>query len=115
MIETGSTQDRCYYCNRKLDDTNRTIDHKIPLARGGANTPANKVLACQSCNIQKGDLTPDEFELYKIAKKNYKKKLTHRSYIELLDKLGLYRTQKKRSKRNALEYKVRNNLLEEDI
>lgn len=49
---------RCVYCGRsgKL-----TIDHAIPLSRGGANWPSNLVPACKSCNSRKHDKTYFEF------------------------------------------------------
>jgi hypothetical protein len=34
-----------------------TFDHIIPLARGGSNLRANRVLACRDCNEMKGDMT----------------------------------------------------------
>lgn len=99
--------ERCYYCNTLLTSSNKTIDHKIPLVRGGSNTAENKVPCCRSCNKQKSDYTPEEFMFYKQVKKQYSKVLTKRSFNELLDRLGLYRDAGKRNKRNNLEYKVR--------
>ncbi len=32
----------------------RTLDHVVPLSRGGADTLENVVLACRSCNARKG-------------------------------------------------------------
>jgi 5-methylcytosine-specific restriction endonuclease McrA len=43
---------RCAYCHRRRP---LTIDHVVPLSRGGAHTAANVVPACQSCNSRKGD------------------------------------------------------------
>jgi 5-methylcytosine-specific restriction endonuclease McrA len=45
----------CNYCfglipNGKVP----TIDHVVPLARGGAHSPSNLVAACLSCNVSKG-------------------------------------------------------------
>lgn len=41
---------RCAYCHkrRKL-----TVDHVVPLSRGGSNTASNIVPACRSCNSSK--------------------------------------------------------------
>lgn len=50
---------RCYYCGCELQDFH--VDHKIPLARGGSNFPANLCCACPSCNSSKCDKTPQEF------------------------------------------------------
>lgn len=51
---------RCFYCGTKLLPANRTIDHKIPLSRGGANTINNVVPACRPCNQRKMRLTAKE-------------------------------------------------------
>lgn len=37
-----------------------TIDHVIPLSRGGKNKWTNVVAACSKCNNLKGSKTPDE-------------------------------------------------------
>lgn len=47
----------CLYCGEKAE----TADHFIPLARGGEDTEANLVGACQPCNLAKGDRMPAEF------------------------------------------------------
>jgi 5-methylcytosine-specific restriction endonuclease McrA len=41
---------RCYLCGEPAT----TIDHVIPLARGGSNWPANLRPCCRSCNATKG-------------------------------------------------------------
>jgi 5-methylcytosine-specific restriction endonuclease McrA len=72
----------CFYCTRTLNDRrvmrrkdrNRgldfTVDHKIPLCRGGADDRANKVPCCHRCNNLKGDMTSAEFFHY-IARFGY--------------------------------------------
>lgn len=37
-----------------------TIDHVVPVSRGGSNLYANLVAACQRCNTFKDDRTPEE-------------------------------------------------------
>jgi len=32
-----------------------TVDHVIPLSRGGSDHPSNMVVACRPCNLKKGD------------------------------------------------------------
>jgi 5-methylcytosine-specific restriction endonuclease McrA len=49
---------RCQYCGRS--DLSLTIDHVLPLSRGGEDTWENLVCACVQCNNRKGDRTPDE-------------------------------------------------------
>jgi len=52
---------RCFYCGTVLVPKNRTLDHKIPLSRGGANTITNVVPACRPCNNRKLRMTTAEF------------------------------------------------------
>lgn len=52
---------RCVYCATHLDQSTATLDHVVPLARGGAHDPGNLVVACGLCNRLKGDLFPFEF------------------------------------------------------
>jgi 5-methylcytosine-specific restriction endonuclease McrA len=40
----------CAYCKSRLADT---IDHVVPIARGGRDAPDNVVPACKSCNSSK--------------------------------------------------------------
>jgi 5-methylcytosine-specific restriction endonuclease McrA len=49
---------RCIYCGR--GDVTLTVDHVVPLSRGGEDTWENLVCACVSCNNKKGDRTPEE-------------------------------------------------------
>lgn len=41
----------CVYCGR-VDDL--TLDHVIPIAKGGPHTEDNLVIACKKCNCKKG-------------------------------------------------------------
>jgi len=52
---------RCVYCATRLDHRNATLDHVVPLARGGAHDPGNLVTACGPCNRLKGDMLPFDF------------------------------------------------------
>lgn len=52
-------KESCHYCGltRAMGlRWNLTWDHVIPTSKGGTNTPANKVRACQWCNSRKGSL-----------------------------------------------------------
>lgn len=44
----------CHWCRAPLTLETATVDHRIPLARGGSNNPNNLVLACEPCNHDKG-------------------------------------------------------------
>ena len=47
----------CVYCHC---DAN-TVDHAIPLSRGGTHEPSNLQPICRSCNVRKQSKTHDEF------------------------------------------------------
>ncbi len=54
----------CYYCNEKVGSKNLTMDHIIPLSRGGKSIKENIVPACKECNNKKKYLLPVEWEEY---------------------------------------------------
>jgi 5-methylcytosine-specific restriction endonuclease McrA len=45
----------CIYCQEPLEYTEATVDHIIPLSRGGRNTFDNIGCACSKCNRNKYD------------------------------------------------------------
>lgn len=45
----------CHWCKIPLDAAAGTIDHIVPLSRGGTNGPDNLVLACEPCNQGRGN------------------------------------------------------------
>lgn len=50
------SQQSCKYCGVAFSEkTPPTIDHVIPLSKGGTHTKDNIVLACKSCNSKKGN------------------------------------------------------------
>ncbi len=55
---------RCYYCRAHVSPGNLTMDHLIPLVRGGRSTRNNIVAACKECNSRKKYLLPLEWETY---------------------------------------------------
>jgi 5-methylcytosine-specific restriction enzyme A len=54
----------CYYCNKEVGRTNLTMDHIVPLSRGGKSRKGNIVPACKDCNNKKKYLLPIEWEEY---------------------------------------------------
>ena len=48
----------CAHCGKKLTTKTMTIEHIIPLSRGGANDPENLVALCYDCNQKKGNMLP---------------------------------------------------------
>jgi len=57
----------CIYClfknpnYRKKEHTKLTIDHKVPISRGGTNDLKNLCCACEECNFEKKDMTAEEY------------------------------------------------------
>ncbi len=59
----------CYFCGKKTPFKDITMDHLVPLSRGGRSTKANIVPCCKDCNSKKKSMLPLEWEDYlrKIA------------------------------------------------
>jgi 5-methylcytosine-specific restriction protein A len=55
---------RCHYCRRKFLPAELTMDHVVPISRGGKSTKGNIVACCKECNTQKKHLMPMEWEEY---------------------------------------------------
>lgn len=53
---------KCYFCGKKTAFKNLTMDHLLPLARGGLSSKDNLVPCCKSCNNKKKDMLPLEWE-----------------------------------------------------
>jgi 5-methylcytosine-specific restriction endonuclease McrA len=54
----------CHYCGRKTPPKDLTMDHIVPIARGGRSTKGNVAPACKECNNRKKQLLPMEWEEY---------------------------------------------------
>jgi len=50
----------CRYCGKTVGADALTLDHVVPVARGGTSTRGNVVPACVACNREKNVLTPAE-------------------------------------------------------
>jgi 5-methylcytosine-specific restriction endonuclease McrA len=43
----------CHYCGERFPPHSLTMDHVVPIIRGGRSTKGNVVPACKACNTQK--------------------------------------------------------------
>jgi len=60
----------CFYCRRPTPPAELTMDHIVPLSRGGKSTRGNVVACCKQCNNAKKQLLPMEWEQYLEQLKN---------------------------------------------
>lgn len=58
---------RCYHCGETCAREDLTMDHVIPLSRGGRSTKKNIVVACKQCNSHKKNLTVAELRLRDLS------------------------------------------------
>ncbi len=81
----------CVYCGSTAD---LTTDHLIPRSRGGDDSADNVVLACQSCNISRGEKgvfewlgLKDKDKLHRLVAGKYLKQLLtlheHKGTLEI--------------------------------
>jgi len=54
----------CYYCGKNVGAKNLTMDHVVPLIRGGKSVKNNLVPACKKCNQEKKYLLAMEWEKF---------------------------------------------------
>jgi 5-methylcytosine-specific restriction protein A len=54
----------CYYCRRQVGKATLTMDHLVPLGRGGRSVRGNVVPSCKDCNSRKQSLLPVEWQDY---------------------------------------------------
>ena len=52
----------CYYCGKPTKPADLTMDHIVPLARGGRSSKTNLVPACKDCNNKKKTMLLMEWE-----------------------------------------------------
>jgi 5-methylcytosine-specific restriction protein A len=55
---------RCHYCGRTVGAKALTLDHVVPLVRGGRSIRANMVACCKDCNNKKQSLLAWEWQAY---------------------------------------------------
>lgn len=51
---------KCLYCGEQVSANNATLDHRIPVSKGGADSPENLVTCCLLCNSIKSGKTYEE-------------------------------------------------------
>jgi len=59
----------CHYCKNKFKPSELTMDHIVPLSRGGRSVKGNIVPCCKNCNNEKKYLTPVDMILKELDEK----------------------------------------------
>lgn len=76
---------RCQYCGKEDTGDNLTIDHIIPLSKGGRDTWTNVVAACRYCNNLKGNRMLNECGLSLL---NYPRTPTSLTFLHIMRQYG---------------------------
>ena len=63
------SQGICHYCRQHFSADELTMDHVVPVARGGKSTRGNIVPCCKECNNRKKYLTPAEMIIFELEAK----------------------------------------------
>ena len=85
----------CQYCAKEIDRKVSTLDHVLPVSKGGKSTWENCTTACASCNSNKSDkikgwkpirkpYKPDYYELVNKRKKN-SFNVPHKEWLKSLE------------------------------
>lgn len=83
----------CQYCSSKFERKNLTLDHVIPLSKGGKTNWTNIVAACGSCNSRKSNklikpktkpYAPGYYELVRKKKQLDNFEMKHPSWEKFL-------------------------------
>jgi 5-methylcytosine-specific restriction endonuclease McrA len=54
----------CHYCGKKFSPKELTMDHLIPISKGGRSIKINLVPCCKECNTKKHSMLPLEWKEY---------------------------------------------------
>ena len=76
MNKVRESGEICYYCKNTIENGKKTVDHKIPISRGGETKEENLVVCCEKCNTEKDFLTEEEYmRILEMAKEKEKQDL----------------------------------------
>ncbi|MCL6477073.1 MAG: HNH endonuclease [Peptococcaceae bacterium] len=82
---------KCVYCKGKRGDPVLEVDHVIPRIRRGSDRISNLVIACKTCNWEKGSKTAEEYGFPDIQKEAAKFRAFRYSALTQSYKWALWR------------------------
>jgi 5-methylcytosine-specific restriction endonuclease McrA len=59
----------CCFCRKSMKKSETTLEHVVPISKGGTNAQRNLKLSCSGCNNQRGDMDFDEFMAIKMRER----------------------------------------------
>lgn len=71
---------RCFYCDEVLLKNNRTLDHLVPLSKGGKHVVGNLLPCCRYCNSSKGNR--EVLNWHKYSNLSYEKQIIINTMLE---------------------------------
>ena len=54
----------CHWCRARFSPADLSMDHIVPVIRGGSSSRGNLVPSCKECNNRKKHMLPVEWEEY---------------------------------------------------
>ena len=60
----------CHYCGDHFESDELTMDHVLPVVRGGKSVKSNCVVCCKECNNDKKFLTPAELIMRELEQED---------------------------------------------
>lgn len=73
---------QCFYCSKRLECENATLDHLYPQYTGGITIPNNLEISCPECNVQKGCMTENQYKKWLLLEEKEQK-----IYLDKIKKL----------------------------
>jgi hypothetical protein len=122
----------CSYCGEEIELNKVTVDHMLPVSRGGKTTEDNLCISCNSCNQEKSNMTVSEYKMFlkrknkcktieevEKARKKYLKKsniITRKIKIASVKDSDVYKMEYKTLKKLKIDPKVINvDISEQDV
>ena len=86
----AKTSNRCAHCGKPLTLDTMTVEHTLPISKGGSNSLTGLVAICKDCNKEKGSIIVDPVLYYPYVKSEYVKGLSDSfdAYICNMDRMS---------------------------